>query len=75
MTDVYGNKLQVGDTLTTLWSDSLFVRGTNWVVLDFGIEASTNKKICVIKNKEKNYIMCAYQSELNYFRKENKNDC
>lgn len=68
MKDARGININVGDKLEQLVTDDLHTKGTEWVVIGIGIEPSTNKKIAVIKSP-KNYIMCAWQSELKFFKK------
>lgn len=70
MKDIYGNTLKQGDIIKQNINDDILPKGSQWIVVDFGIEPSTGKNICIIKNLDKNYIMCAYDRELKYFAKE-----
>lgn len=66
MKDYYKNTIKKGDILLEMKHDSCFIK---WEVIDFGIEPSSKKNICVLKNIDTNYIACCYQSELYLFTK------
>lgn len=69
MKDKYGTNLKAGDFIVQLVDNDLHEKGTRWKVIAFGVEPSSKRKIAVIKSS-KEYLMCAYQSELNFFKKE-----
>jgi hypothetical protein len=62
-------ELSVGDIVEQVVDDCGLPKGSKWEILGFGIESSSGKKVAVLKDQTKGYIMSAYQFELNYFRK------
>ena len=75
MFDYYKQELNVGDAIISRVSDDMFPAGTEWHIICFGIEPSTQKEIAIIKQMDKNYICCAYQYELKYFKKKGGDYC
>ena len=73
MKDTYGTTLKENDIIIQIVDDDNLPKGSEWVVLGFGIEPSTQRKVCIMKDNTKGYIMSAYQSELKYFRKKVEN--
>ena len=69
MKDRLKRELAVGDIVEQVISDDNLPKGSKWKVIEFGIEPSSMKKVAVIKDLTKGYIMSAYQYELNFFRK------
>lgn len=69
MKDRFNQELNEGDIIAQLVTDNNLPVNAKWVVLGFGIEPSSMKQVAVIKSLDKDYIMCAYQWELKFFRK------
>ena len=69
MKDAFGKDLITGDIIKQRFDENVCPKNSEWIILGFGIEPSTNKKVAVIKSIDKEYILCSYQSELKHFYK------
>jgi hypothetical protein len=69
MKDRLKRELSVGDIVEQVVDDCGLPKGSKWEILGFGLEPSSGKKVAVMKDQTKGYIMSVYQIELNYFRK------
>ena len=69
MKDIYKNELEIGNTLERIIGNNILPKGSRWTVIEFGIEPSTKKEICLIKNNFTNFILSCYQEELNTFKR------
>ena len=69
MKDKYGKDLAIGDIVEQVVTDDVLPKGSQWRVVEFGIEERTKKNVALLKDLTKGYIASAYQCELKFFKK------